>query len=80
MRADLQRAHAAAKLRGTLEEALQCPLLRRCLEITAHALVAVPCLDHLPEASEPASLSQRHPKPNAAPRPDFKRVCAADLD
>ncbi|MGH8464980.1 MAG: hypothetical protein ACRER5_12590 [Pseudomonas sp.] len=50
------------------------------MEITARALDAVPCLDHLPEASVPTSLRQRHPKPNAAPRPDFKRACAADLD
>lgn len=80
MCADLQRAHAAAHLRGTLEEALQCPLLRRCLELTARALAAAPRLDHLPEASVPASLPQPHPKPNATPRPDFKRACAADLD
>lgn len=80
MRADLQRAHAAAQLRGTLEEALQCPLLRLCLEITARALVKGPCLNQSPEASVPASLPQHHPKPNAAPHPDFKRAGAADLD
>ena len=79
MRAQLQKAHAAAALRGTLDEALQSPLLRRCLEITAHALAHSAPFHTNVEASSPvhaasASISR------AACRPDFKRASAADLD
>lgn len=79
MRAQLQKAHAAAALRGTLDEALQCPLLRRCLEITAHALANSATLHTYVEASSPAHAA-RASASRAACRPDFKRASAADLD
>lgn len=78
---DLARAHAAARLRGTLADAMCCPAVARCLEITAVAL-AVPRAHAVrpppgapPKAYEhPAEPKQTHP------RRDFKRACAADND
>lgn len=79
MRAQLQKAHAAAALRGTLDEALQYPLLRRCLEITAQAMAhgAIPHTNA--ETKSPASAAHASAS-RAACRPDFKRASAADLD
>lgn len=80
MRADLQKAYDAADLSGTLDEAMQRPLLKRCLEITARAL-AQPANISPPPA---AGTSMRRPghtsKDAATPRLDFKRASAADLD
>ncbi len=78
MRADLQKAHDAAALRGTLDEALQIPLLARCLEITARALAhraahAVPKPRVAPRQAEGRKVGKASGK-------DFKRACAADLD
>ena len=78
MRADLQKAHDAAELRGTLDEALQCPLLKRCLEITARALSQQ--ADNAPAAGAPMRWAARPSQHPAAPRPDFKRASAADMD
>lgn len=82
MRADLQKAHDAAALRGTLDEALQSPLLTRCLEITALAL-SQPRADryHPPPAAPPAqSQILAHPDHFTPPRRDIKRASAGDKD
>ncbi len=78
MRRDLQQAHDAADLRGTLDEALRHPLLRRCLEITARALQS----QTTNTESKPAVVLYpfKGRKALTAPAKDFKRACAGDLD
>lgn len=79
MTADLERAHRAAGLRGTLAEALSQPPLARCLHITAAVLAAAPT------RPAPAVQPVRRPRP-ASPdycQPkcrDLKRAGAADKD
>lgn len=80
MRADLQKAHDAADLRGTLDEALQSPLLTRCLEITARALAGRADSSPTPAAGAPMGRPARPSQHSAALRPDFKRASAADVD
>jgi hypothetical protein len=80
VRADLQKAHDAAELRGTLDEALLCPLLKRCLEITARALLHQADTVPPPAAGAPTRWPTRPFKHPSAPRPDFKRASAADVD
>lgn len=78
MRADLQQAHDAADLRGTLDEALRHPLLRRCLEITARALESQTVNTESKPVVVPRQIHGR--KEATAPAKDFKRACAGDLD
>ncbi|WP_312438603.1 hypothetical protein [Achromobacter sp.] len=78
----LAQAHAAANLRGTLADALQSPVLARCLEITAIALTLPAASRHKPQqgstAAPPKSQTERfHFTP---PRHDIKRASAADKD
>lgn len=82
MRADLQRAHDAAALRGTLDEALQSPLLTRCLEITARALSQPRADRYRPPPAAPPAQSQilAHPDHFTPPRRDIKRASAGDKD
>lgn len=78
----LAQAHAAARLRGTLADALRSPALTRCLEITAQAL-ARPRAGQLrpPPAAPPTATYPSTPTPRPIPpRCDFKRASAADKD
>lgn len=80
MRADLQHAHRVAGLTGTLEDALSRPLLARCLEITARALAnAAPAFNSVPRTAS-VDMPMRESMTNTAPRKDFKRASAADVD
>lgn len=77
----LAQAHAAARLRGTLADALRSPALARCLEITAQAM-AHPRVGQLrpPPAAPPTSAhfqANDHQKQLCR---DFKRASAADKD
>jgi hypothetical protein len=65
-RAALARAHRAAQLRGTLDEALTDPLLALCLANTVDAL----------------ERPRRPISHNSQPQParDYKRASAGDID
>lgn len=78
----LAHAHGAARLRGSLADAMQSPTLARCLEITALAL-AQPRADRYrpPPAAPPApARSAAHPDQFKPPRRDIKRASAGDKD
>lgn len=81
MRADLQRAHDASRLVGTLEDAMKWPALARCLEITARILKA-----EKGDALRPAFNGHKTKParkiciPPTAPRGDFKRASAGDIE
>lgn len=78
----LGHAHVAARLRGTLADAMQSPTLARCLEITALAL-ALPRVDHYhpPPAAPPTpARSAAHPDQFKPPCRDIKRTSAGDED
>jgi hypothetical protein len=83
--AQLQRAHQAAHLRGTLADAQRWPTLARCLEITA-AVIAHPKAGELrppqaaPPTPPPSDQGQGQQDFFSARRRDFKRACAADHD
>lgn len=78
----LAQAHAAARLRGTLADAMRSPVLARCLEITALAL-SQPRADRYrpPPAAPPADAKfHAHPDKFTPPRRDIKRASAGDED
>lgn len=78
----LAQAHAAARLSGTLAEAMRSPVLARCLVITALAL-SPPRADRYraPPAAPPAhSRLPAQPKQFTQPRRDIKRASAGDED
>ncbi|MFY3158743.1 hypothetical protein ACOTFR_04935 [Achromobacter xylosoxidans] len=78
----LAQAHAAARLRGTLADALRSATLARCLEITAQAMTQ-PRAGQLrpPPAAPPVAIRPPSPAPRPIPpRCDFKRASAADQD
>jgi hypothetical protein len=86
-RAELAKAHAAARLRGTLDEALRSALLTRCLELTAKALASISHSDAYGQARKIpltsdwdglARASVKHMK--NSPGHDFKRASAADIE
>ncbi|MFU1906022.1 hypothetical protein ACLRAJ_08385 [Bordetella avium] len=84
--AQLARAHAAARLRGTLADALRSPVLARCLEITAEAL-ATNLVQRGAPHPQPAALQPAVPvlpvSPRiklTQPRRDVKRESAGDMD
>lgn len=75
----LAQAHAAARLRGTLADALRSPVLARCLEITAEAMAA----DHTQPVMSPFVRCDRSVSPRTKPTPprrDVKRESAGDMD
>lgn len=77
----LAQAHAAARLHGTLADALRSPALARCLEITAQAM-AQPRAGQLrppPAAPPTAAHFQANDHQKQLCR-DFKRASAADKD
>jgi hypothetical protein len=76
-RAQLATAHRDAGLTGSLDDALRSPLLARCLAIQAEAIERGFDATAATAAS-PASVP--HPHQPKAPRHDFKRACAADMD
>ena len=78
---ELAQAHAAARLHGTVADAMRCPVLARCLEITAEALRS----PRHGALSPPAAGPPQHGHPHLTeaptttpPRRDYKRLCAAD--
>ncbi|MCH1988935.1 hypothetical protein [Achromobacter xylosoxidans] len=77
----LAQAHAAARLRGTLADALRSPALARCLEITAQAMTQPRAGQLRPPPAAPPSVSPLqatdHQKQLCR---DFKRASAADKD
>ncbi len=78
----LAKAHAAARLRGTLADALRSPVLARCLEITALAL-AQPRADRYrppPAAPPPPAQSPTRSHQLKRPRCDIKRASAGDKE
>ncbi|EGP47800.1 MULTISPECIES: hypothetical protein [Achromobacter] len=78
----LAQAHAAARLRGTLADALRSPALARCLEITALALSQPRADRYRPPPAAPPAQSQflAHPDHFTPPRRDIKRASAGDKD
>ncbi len=77
----LAQAHAAARLRGTLAEALRSPVLARCLEITALTLAQPRAARYRPPPAAPPALSEPpDPAQFSPPRRDFKRASAADIE
>lgn len=83
--AQLARAHAAARLRGTLADSLRSPVLARCLEITAEALATNRA--QCGAIHQPATLGAAEPVlpvppriKSTLPRRDVKRESAGDLD
>ena len=76
----LAHAHGAARLCGTLTDAMQSPTLARCLEITALAL-AHPRAGEVrpPPAAPPLRLPTASTPYTTLPR-DYKRASAADSD
>ncbi|SOE50898.1 hypothetical protein [Orrella dioscoreae] len=77
--AELSKAHAAANLRGTLDDALQSPLLARCLAITAEALATMPIHTSHRSQSRTSTASVRAVS-TTSPRHDVKRTSAGDKD
>lgn len=83
--AGLAAAHAAARLHGTLDEAMRSPLLARCLAVTAEALAGRPRHpnDYRPPAVAPphAAIADRPtPTHTHMPARDVKRRSAGDTD
>lgn len=78
----LAQAHAAARLRGTLADALRSPALARCLEITALALSQPRADRYRPPPAAPPAQSQilAHPDHFTPPCRDVKRASAGDKD
>ena len=77
-RDQLSRAHHAAGLAGSLDDALGNPLLARCLAITATAIGRSAPPPSRPTPQAPAAPLLHKPK-HAAGR-DFKRACAGDQE
>lgn len=78
----LAHAHGAARLRGTLADAMQSPMLARCLKITALVL-AQPRADRYgppPAAPPPGPKFLAQPDHFTPPRRDIKRASAGDED
>ncbi|CAO3871904.1 hypothetical protein [Achromobacter mucicolens] len=78
----LSQAHAAARLRGTLADAMRSPVLARCLEITALALSQPRADRYRPPPAAPPAIAARtaHNDQFAPPRRDYKRASAADTE
>lgn len=77
----LAHAHGAARLRGTLADAMQSPNLARCLEITALALAQPRADRYRPPPAAPPSASFPHATNHQKqPCRDFKRASAADKE
>lgn len=78
---ELAQAHVAARLRGTLAEALESPLLARCLVLTAEALTTQRGAPYRPlPAAPPHGRVAQQPPIHTSPRRDFKRASAADSE
>lgn len=80
--AELARAHDESGLRGSLADALQSPLLARCLALTAEA-IAARAPDYRPPPAAPPRWPVRpittHHHDNH-PRRDVKRASAGDKE
>ncbi|MNV35825.1 hypothetical protein D3C71_1272860 [compost metagenome] len=80
---ELAQAHAIARLRGTVADALRWPALARCLEITAEAMRSPRHGALSPPAAGPPQQTATRPTEaptTTQPRRDYKRLCAADND
>lgn len=80
--AQLAQAHSAARLQGTLAEAMRSPILARCLEITALAFVQPRADRYRPPPAAPPQAARlpAHPAQFTQPRRDIKRASAGDED